>query len=125
MKRWILAAALVTTTLYAGAQTKDVTGTWKINGDVMGVPVPETCVLTQKDAKVTGTCTMETGDYAVTGTFDGTTFSMEHGGLYNGDKLVLMFASKIAADGTMTGTIDVQPMNVGGTYTAAKVAAAK
>lgn len=125
MKQWIGLAFLVAVPAVAAAPSDiDVTGTWTISGDVQGVEVPETCTLTQKDVALTGSCDTNTGKYDTKGKVDGKTVTFSHGGKYDGNDLTLTYTGKLADDGSVSGTIDVDPFNVSGSFTAKKGAAA-
>ena len=124
MKYLIAVGMLALATGAAHAQAKDVTGVWSITGDVEGVPVIETCTLVQKDSVVTGSCDTNTGKYDIAGggiKDDGISFS--HGGKYEGSDLTIVFTAKVTAD-AMTGTMDVTPFGVSGSFTAKKGAPA-
>ena len=98
----------------------DLTGSWTLNGEVAGTSVVEHCTLAQKDTALTGSCTTDTGKYDTTGKTDGKTATFKHGGNYQGTDLIITFTGKVAADGTMSGTMDVDPFNVTGSFTAKK-----
>ena len=104
----------------AAPQGPDITGTWSISGEVSGTQVTETCMLIQKDTALTGTCDTSTGKYATTGKIDGTTATFKHGGTYEGTDLTITYTGKVNADGSMTGTMDVDPFNVTGSFSAKK-----
>ncbi|MGI4756415.1 MAG: hypothetical protein ACRYGF_06145 [Janthinobacterium lividum] len=101
----------------------DLSGTWTVAGDVQGVAVEETCTLVQQDVVLTGSCDTSSGKYDVKGKIDGKTATFSHGGKYQGSDFVMTFTGKIGADGAMTGTMDVDPFNVTGSFSAKKGAA--
>lgn len=96
------------------------TGIWKIDGDIQGNPVREVCTLTQAEGKVTGSCKGDTGTFDVTGELTGTKLVFRHGGEYEGEKLTLTYSGTIDEMGVLKGTVDVQPMDVSGDFTAKK-----
>jgi hypothetical protein len=102
-----------------------VTGTWNIDGDVQGNPVKEVCSFTLADGKVTGSCKGDQGAYDVTGELAGMKFVFRHGGEYQGDKLTLTYSGTIDDMGVLKGTLDVQPMDVSGDFTAKRDQPAK
>jgi hypothetical protein len=56
----------------------DVSGTWKVDGDVQGHPVNFSCALAQEDETLSGTATLSDGtEVPVTGTSKDTTVSFE------------------------------------------------
>ncbi len=97
-----------------------VSGSWNIDGDVQGNPVRELCTLTLADGKITGTCKGDQGSNDVTGEITGAKVVFRHPGEYNGDKLTITYAGTIDDMGVLKGTIDVQPMDVAGDFTAKK-----
>lgn len=102
----------------------DVTGTWLVSAEVSGVQVSEICTLKQAaDAKITGSCDTATGKYDVTGSVTSGTVSFQHGGEYEGNKLVMSYAGKVGSDGQLAGTLSVDVYNVSGDFTAKKAAA--
>ena len=98
----------------------DLTGTWSLTGDVAGTQVNETCTLMQKDTALSGSCDTSTGKYNTTGKIDGKTATFKHGGNYQGTDLTITYTGKLNADGSMTGTMDVDPFNVTGSFSAKK-----
>lgn len=100
------------------------TGTWKIDGDVMGTPVTMTCLLTEAEHKLTGSCTGAGGDRtprALTGVTTAKGLGWRFDNEYQGQPITFSMSATIAADGTkMNGTMSVAPMGVGGTFVATK-----
>ena len=123
MKNLWLALALFATlpAMAAAPPDTDISGTWNLEGDVQGVTVNETCTVTQQDVVLTGSCDTSTGKYDLKGKLDGKTVTFSHGGNYQGSALTLTYTGKLAADnGSMTGTIDVEPFNVTGSFSSKK-----
>ena len=112
----LMCAVLLTATV-AFADDSRAAGSWKIDGDVQGHAIVETCKLSGPDDKLSGTCVGEKTVDA-TATFDGTTLTLKHPGEYQGQALTVIFAGKMQKDGTLSGSIDVQPMGYDGTFTA-------
>lgn len=115
MKPALLSLLLVATT----ATAAPLAGTWKIDGDVQGHPVKETCTLAGPDTALTGTCAGEKS-YAATASRRGDMVTLTHAGDYQGQALILTFTGKLQADGSLAGAIDVQPLNYDGSFTAAR-----
>lgn len=121
MKQWIaLALFAAVPTLASAPPELDISGTWVITGDVQGNPVNETCRVTQTDVALSGQCDTESGKWDVKGKIDGRTATFTHPGKYQGMDYVATYTGKVAADGTMTGTIDVDPFNVTGSFSGKK-----
>jgi hypothetical protein len=95
-------------------------GDWTITGDIQGYPLKDECAFAVQGSKITGTCKAQGKVYDVTGTIDGDKASFNHGGEYNGDALTLTYFGVMAADGSLSGAVNVDPMNASGTFTARK-----
>jgi hypothetical protein len=97
----------------------DVSGTWKVDGDVQGHAVNFSCVLAQEAETLSGTAKLSDGtEVPVTGTSSETTVSFEFDtadGAYH-----LVFSGAVGSDGSMKGTIAVAGAE--GTFTAVKQA---
>ena len=113
MKQTVIALFL----LSASALAAPMAGTWKLDGDVQGYPIHETCTLAGPDSALTGSCVGEK-TYPATATRKDDVVTLTHAGEYQGQDLTLTFTGKLQADGTLAGTIDVQPLNYDGTFTA-------
>ena len=119
----ILSIALLAAAAFAADPI--ATGTWTLTGDVQGYPINESCVLTQTDAAIAGTCTDSAKvDRVVTGKVTDKGFTFSHPSEYQGDPLTLTFAGALDPTGKLSGTIDVQPLDYQGTFSATKAAAA-
>ena len=105
--------------LAAPALAAPIAGTWKISGDVQGHPINETCSLAGEDTALTGNCVGEK-TYPTTATRKGDLVTLTHAGEYQGQALTVTFTGKLQTDGSLAGTIDVQPLNYDGTFTAAR-----
>lgn len=123
MKYWIALAFLAAVPAVAAAPDTTVSGTWTISGDVQGTAVEESCTIVQQDLLLTGSCDTQSGKYDLKGKVDGKTVSYSHGGKYEGSDFVITYTGKLADDGTIGGTMDVDPFNVTGNFTAKKGAA--
>lgn len=111
------AAAAKTST---GMAPKMTGGVWTISGDIMGYPLKETCNLTVQGSSLTGSCKGEGKAYDVTGTSDGAKIVFKHGGEYQGTALTDTYKGTLSEDGVLSGSVDVDPMSVSGTFTAKK-----
>jgi hypothetical protein len=102
----------------------DLTGDWKVDGDVAGNPVALVCSLKQEDAKLSGKCVAETGNInaPVTGKVDGKNVSFQFDFDYNGMALTMAFSGAGDTDAAMKGNIEVA--GASGTFTAVKKTAA-
>ncbi len=99
----------------------NLSGNWKIEGDVNGNPVNEICTLKQTENHLTGSCVgTEKKSYEVTGDVDGKKVTFKHGGEYEGGDLTLTYSGTLDEKGVVKGTLDVAPHNVSGDFTATK-----
>lgn len=122
MKRFVLAAFVLLSGLCA-AHAATIDGTWKIDGDVSGNAVVTTCILAEKDGKVTGTCTRADGKQAqVTGTVTETAIKWAYESTYQGGAITLSYTAKQDKDGHMVGSIDVPQYSASGDFTAKREA---
>ncbi len=101
------------------ALAADVSGTWKVDGDVVGNPVKFSCALKQQDATLSGTATFEEGkNVAVTGSVKEKAVTFEFDFEHEGTTYHLVFTGTLGEDGGMKGTIAVA--GVEGTFTATR-----
>jgi hypothetical protein len=120
MKRIFPLLLFSAATLFAQPQPT-LPGSWTISGDVQGYPISETCTFTQAKDKISGSCIDTDGKtYDTTVTLDGQKVVFVHGGEYEGQALTLTYSGAYNDKGELSGTIDVQPLNYPGTFTAAK-----
>jgi hypothetical protein len=111
----LAAIALAAVTVLAA----DVSGTWNVDGDVMGNPVKFPCVMKQDGEQLSGTATLEGGkDVPVVGTVQEKVVVFEFDTESQGSTYHLVFTGTIGDDGGLKGTIAVA--GVEGTFTAAK-----
>lgn len=100
------------------------TGTWKIDGNVMGNPVTMTCMLIEADHKLAGSCSGAgegSTPRALTGTTTPKGVNWRFDSQVQGQPISFSMIATLAADGTkMNGTLSIAPMGVGGTFTAVK-----
>src|SRR5574341_1404017 len=106
MKRIALvlcAVALAAITVLAA----DVSGTWNVDGDVVGNPVKFPCLMTQEGETLSGTATLEGKDVPVKGTVKEQTVTFEFETESNGSTYHLVFTGTLGDDGDLKGTIAV------------------
>lgn len=126
-----VALALVLLAVPAFAQdasNNTVSGTWKVTGDVSGHPIDQVCTFKQEGKKLTGSCKSaeQNTTNEIAGEVDEQKVTWQYNTDYEGQKLTVAFAgTPDAAGAQLKGDIDVQPMGVGGTFTAQKQGAEK
>ena len=96
----------------------DVSGTWKIEGDVMGNTVDPVCTFKAAGNKLTGSCKNEMSGSDISGQLDGNKLSFQWEVSYQGETYVLSFSGTLSSDTEMTGSIAVA--GVSGVFSAKK-----
>lgn len=108
------------------AADPSLTGAWKVDSDTAGNLNSATITLKQDGNKVTGTMKgAEGNEVALKGEFDGKKVTWSYEAEWSGNKLTIVHTGTLNADGSMSGSIEVQPMGVEGSFTAKRVEAQK
>ena len=119
MKKLLLIPMLLASAAtYMPAAEQSLAGSWTIRISVMGNDAEQSCTFTQKDKELTGTCTGERVDGAVSGAVESNKVKWQ---LKREGGPTLAFSGTIAADGKITGTVEVSEYSVTGEFTATKV----
>lgn len=106
-------------TLGTSPATDSIPGKWAITGDVVGNPVKTVCTLIRTGSVLSGNCTNPAGaPSALTGEVKEKTIVFQYDIDYNGEPLTLVYTATLTSSTAMTGTIDVKPMSVSGTFSA-------
>lgn len=121
----VVAALLTCAAAHASAAT-DVSGTWTTQTEVQGIAVNETCHIVQDAAgKLSGTCETSGGIFKLAGTVSGTSVNFSHPAAYQGQESTVSFFGKLDDESSISGSLDLQPLNAGGSFAMKKQAAAK
>lgn len=116
MKTLIAAFVLALASVVVSAA--DFSGTWNVDGDVVGYPVKFACTLTQADDALTGSATLEGKVIPLTGSAKDNvvtfTFDVDH----EGTTYTNIFKGTLGDNGVIEGTIEVGGQF--GTFTAKK-----
>jgi len=116
----ILLALAVLATGAAQAQPSSVAGSWTVRQDISGNQSEQTCTFTQKEAEFTGTCAGERGSVMITGKVEAKSINWQFDTQYEGQTLTIYYSGTSQSAEKITGTVNVQPMNVSGEFTATK-----
>jgi len=102
------------------------TGTWKVVGDVQGVPVILSCSLVEADLKLTGSCVDDQQkSHLLAGDVKDQTVTWAFNTEYEGTPITVTLVGLLDPAGAkMAGTIGVDPMGVDGSFVATLVPAA-
>lgn len=98
------------------ALAADISGTWNVEGDVVGNPVKFACDLKQDGEKLTGMAKVEGADVQLTGTAKDASVTFEFDTEHQGTTYHLVFTGTLGDDGGLKGKIAVA--GVEGTFTA-------
>jgi hypothetical protein len=118
MKR--IAIALLALSIPALAADAKLTGDWKMVSDIAGTTRTSACKFTQDGDKVEGVCKREDHTTNLTGTITDRSVHLTAKTDYEGTPIDLTYGAKFSDDKTIEGTVDVQPMDVQGTFTLTK-----
>ncbi len=113
-------AIVVQATPPAQTPSISVAGRWTVHADVSGNQSESNCTFTQKEADLTGSCTSDRGTVMITGKVEGKTVGWQFDTQYEGQTLTVYYSGTSQSAEKITGTINVQPMNVSGEFTATK-----
>lgn len=124
-KLFTLLFSLVAAVVVMAAETS-LTGVWKVDSDTAGNVSVSTLTLKQDGKTITGTL-KGPDDQAVplSGEFDGKNVTWHYKAEWSGNELNITYKGTLDANGVITGSIDVQPMGIEGSFTAKRAEAAK
>ena len=124
---FVLATAAVSATAQDTPAPASVAGAWKVTGDIMGYPVDTLCTFAQDGKKLTGSCKSagESKANDITGGVDEKKVTWSLKTEYDGKEITVTFKGALADASQFKGDIDVQPLNVAGTFEAKKEEAKK
>jgi len=111
----IAIAMLVLGTLAAAA---DLSGTWKLEGDVAGMHIDRTCAIKQADNKLSGSCKNQASEATLTGAVEGQTVTWKYQADYQGIQVTVAFAGTMQSETAIAGSIDAE--GAPGKFTAKK-----
>jgi hypothetical protein len=100
----VFALALVVTTVAAAG---DVSGTWNVEGDVVGNAVKFTCTLKQDGEKVAGKGTIQGKEQPITGSIKDKTVTLEFDVDYEGSTYHNVYTGTLKDEKTIEGKIEV------------------
>lgn len=119
MKRFCALSLLWTLSVVAAENP--ASGNWKIEGTVVSTPVNQTCTFKQDGSALTGTCVGEDGKSVdIAGEVKDKALTWKFGAEWQGTPLTVAFLGTLETDSLIKGSIDVQPLGVGGTFTATR-----
>jgi len=121
MKRLLATSVLLFASTALGAQ--NLTGPWTIHQNIAGNESDLGCKLVVTGDRITGTCKAQDKDRPVTGAVAGTKFTWQYGAEYNSIPFTSVYTGTLGETGKITGTLNLQPFNMDGLFTATPGAA--
>ncbi len=113
---WI-AGGMLWCAVAGAAGPANISGTWMTQTEVQGIAVNETCLIAQAaDGKLSGTCETSGGTFKLTGTVNGTSVNFTHPAAYQGQDSTVSFFGKLDDETSISGSLDLQPLNAGGSF---------
>jgi hypothetical protein len=101
------------------AAPPSLSGQWAIHISVAGTEKDLACTFVQADNKLTGNCTGDDKPHPITGTVDGANVTWTYDSDYNGTAITLTYTATLTDAPNFSGSLDIQPFNVSGEFTAA------
>jgi hypothetical protein len=113
-----LTAALAVALAVVTGAAADVSGTWDVDGDVVGNPVKFTCTLKQEGEALSGTATVTGKEVSVKGSVKDGVVTFQFDVEYEGTTYTDVFTGRLVDNDSIAGTIAVA--GVEGVFTAKK-----
>jgi hypothetical protein len=114
MKTLLTALGLLVLPLAAA----DISGAWKVEGDIADVHVNRVCTIKQTGNKLTGACKNQMNELPMSGEVNGDKVTWTYDADYQGQKVTLVYKGTLESDGAMKGTIATEGAE--GSFTAKK-----
>jgi hypothetical protein len=96
----------------------DLTGNWKLEGDVADAHIDRMCTIKQAENKLSGTCKSKTNETALTGDVNGKKVTWQYQADYQGQKVTVVFDGTLDSNTAIIGTISAE--GASGKFTAKK-----
>jgi hypothetical protein len=119
----MLLALMLLLALQAAPAADPLTGAWEVKSDVQGNTFSETCNFAQSGTTLTGSCVSDDETIPLIGRVEAGKIIFWHGGDWDGQALTVVYSGTLASATEMKGTIEIRPMKMAGTFTAAPVSA--
>jgi hypothetical protein len=103
------------------ALAEDVSGVWKVNGQIADHIITPTCTLKQADKEISGNCKVD-ADHTldVKGSVNDKQVTWKYDQEYEGTVYTLTYAGTLDSDTSMKGTVTADPSDSSGDFTAKK-----
>ena len=112
------------------AGSLDLTGQWALHNSIAGNESDMDCAFSQEDNKISGSCKSAGQELAgqalkVTGGVDGKKVNWKFDAEYQGSTITLTYNATVDDPEKISGTVDVQPYDVSGDFTAKRAKSQK
>lgn len=121
MKKLFAASAVLIATSASAAGAPNLTGQWNVHNSIAGNESDQTCSFVQTENQLTGSCKSEDKEVQITGGLDGNKVTWKYDSEYNGSPLTLTYTATLDDSGKIAGSVEVDPFNVTGDFTATPV----
>jgi hypothetical protein len=103
------------------ALADDVSGVWKVNGQIADHIITPTCTLKQADKEISGNCKVD-ADHTldVKGSVNDKQVTWKYDQEYEGTVYTLTYTGTLDSDTSMKGTVTADPSDSSGDFTAKK-----
>ena len=119
----LIAVALVSAALTytAVAAAPDISGKWKMHSEIAVSESDSVCTFKQDGNKLSGNCKGMDGTVDLTGVVTDGDIHWSVQTEYNGTALTVVYHATLTNADALKGSIDVQPIDVHGTFTGTKL----
>jgi hypothetical protein len=123
MKRLLAVTAVLSFSMTAfAAAPENIAGTWTTQTEVQGIAVNETCVIAETpDGILSGTCDTSGGVFKLTGKVTEKRVTFTHPAFYQAQDGTVSFFGTLDEPTSISGSIDMQPINAGGSFAMKKI----
>ena len=101
------------------APADSISGTWQVKGDVVGNAIDHPCTFQQSGTALTGSCGSGETALPLEGEVKDGKVTFRYASQYDGQAITVVFSGTLVSATELKGTINVQPFDVGGEFTAA------
>jgi hypothetical protein len=120
MNRTAIAVVFAAFSATAWAADASLAGSWKMVSNINDTTRESLCTFTQDGAAFHGECKREGRTTSFTGTVADKAVHMTAKSEYEGTPIDLTYEASFADDGSVKGSVDVQPFGAKGTFTLTK-----
>jgi hypothetical protein len=117
IRHFAIGAVLLASSAFAVA-APSLTGNWTVHSSIAGNDSDQECKFVQTDNTLSGTCKGNDKDVTIKGSIDGNKLTWQYESDYNETPLTVKYTATLDDSGKISGTVDVDPFNVSGDFTA-------